>query len=422
MEKKKVIIIGGGVTGLAAAWYLRGRFDLLLFEKEQRLGGWIQTEKKGGFLFEKGPRSLRPGMALELAAELGLENEIIYADKAARKRFLYAGGKLKNASSFLWRALPGLMTEWMREKSRGDESVKTFISRRFGRYAAEMLMDPLISGIYAGDSELLSFKSCFPGLYEMEQKYGSITKGLLFRSKSSAKGIYTFKNGLETLVRALEENVSAKIHLSTPAQKIAVYKDHIRVLANGLWWRADHVILALPQRQLSRLMDEHDPELARLLNEIQSVSVAVVNVGYKEPVLSLKGFGYLIPSQEKEPVLGVVWDSSAFPQQNSSPQETRLTVMIGGVRMGNGSKDFIGIALKALDKHLGIKRLPDFAACRLAKKAIPQYTVGHDERLYKIKKRLSTLTGRIHFLGNSFCGVSVNDCIAGAESLSNSLF
>ncbi len=334
MEKKKAIIIGGGISGLAAAWYLQDRFDTVLFEKEPRVGGWIQTGNEGGFLFEKGPRSLRRGKALDLALELGLENEIIYADKAARKRFLYSGGRLKNVSSFLWRALPGLMTEWMKEKSRGDESVKSFILRRFGRYAAEMLMDPLISGIYAGDSGRLSFKSCFPGLYEMEQKYGSITKGFLFRSRESGKGIYTFKNGLETLVQALEKKVSAKIHLSTPAQKIAVHEDHIRVLAKGGWWKADHVILALPSSHLSRLMTEHDHQLARLLNEMQSVSVAVVNVGYKQPVLSLKGFGYLIPSREKEPVLGVVWDSSAFPQQNASPQETRLTVMIrGGTRI-----------------------------------------------------------------------------------------
>jgi protoporphyrinogen/coproporphyrinogen III oxidase len=426
MTKKKAAIIGGGISGLAAAWYLRDRFDVVLFEKEARLGGWIQSEKSGGFLFEKGPRSLRPGKAFDLAKELGLESDIVYADKAAGKRYLYTGGKLKNVLSCLWPAAPALMTEWMKAKGEGDESIKSFISRRFNSYAAETLIDPLVSGIYAGDIEKLSMKSCFPGLYEMEQVHGSLTKGLLRREKSSGGGLYTFKNGLETLVAALADQVPAAINLSASVEGIEIRGGSIKVFANNQSWSADHAILALPAAQTSQLLKEYDPQLSQLLNEIECVSVAVVNAGYRHPVLGRKGFGHLIPRKEGEPVLGVVWDSSAFPGQNSSSDETRLTVMIGGAHMKNfdrlGKSDFIAMALESLGKHLGIRASPDIIECEIAKNAIPQYVVGHDKRAQKIKEKLSSLTNRIHIAGNSFSGVSVNDCIDYAESLSNSLF
>jgi oxygen-dependent protoporphyrinogen oxidase len=176
---------------------------------------------------------------------------------------------------------------------------------------------------------------------------------------------------------------------------------------------ADNIVLAIPPQQAASLLRAHDDGL---LNDIPSTSVAVVNLGYRKSVLDRSGYGYLVPSCEKEPVLGMVWDSSVFPQQSNHAEETRLTVMIGTARLHNFAacreEDFVDIALGAIHRHLGIRTPPCAIVVKIARQAIPQYTIGHAARVKEIEQRLAALSPRIRLLGNGLHGVSVNECIA----------
>jgi oxygen-dependent protoporphyrinogen oxidase len=226
MTKEHFVILGGGISGLALAWYLKKKYQetihLTIIEKSSRAGGWIRSIQQQGFLFEEGPRSCRTkgaGIAtLELIEELGLENEVIAASPHAKKRYLYTGKQLRclpqgiisSLFSPLTRGiLPALWKEWRKAPEKcEDESIYDFFARRFSPEIAEQFIDPMVAGIYAGDIRQLSLRSCFPQLHRWEQEYGSLTKGMFFdRSRSKeihspfvqamkSAPIFSFKNGM----------------------------------------------------------------------------------------------------------------------------------------------------------------------------------------------------------------------------------
>lgn len=417
----RVVILGGGISGLTSAWNLKRRYrdavEITVIEQSARLGGWIETDCREGFLFEFGPRSCRGGEAvLRLIEELGLKKEILFSSPAARLRYIWRG-RLYRVPTGLCSALLSpltlplikpLLTEWLRPKSgKADESIAEFISRRLGHHAAHTLIDPLVAGIYAGDIEKLSIKSCFPSLYQLEANYGSITRGLMqsTRAKSSRGGnkIFTLRAGMERLIEALESQLEVNIIKGCKVRRVVENSIHTE---QGVV-EADEIISALPSHALFSLFGEP------LLQTIPFISVAVVCFGYRKKVLPLEGFGYLIPSSQKEQLLGVVWDSSVFPEQNTQGDETRLTCMIKEGPLFNRytAEDFTAIAMEGLQRHLRITARPDVVAVKLAKKSIPQYTVGHQERLAEIKRALP-----IQIVGSSYGGVSVNDCIAQSVS------
>lgn len=347
---KKVLIIGGGITGLSAAWFIKKKnphAQITLFEKENRLGGWIRSSTERGFFFEKGPRTFRKGSSPHLLALIQeLKLETIASNPFASKRFILHRGKLRTPQSFLPSLAFSLLREFFVPRGeKEDESIYEFAARRFSPKIAEALFDPLTLGIYAGDIRKLSIRSCFPTLYQWEQEKGSILKGFLTSPKKEG-GLFTLKGGMETLIHALEKNLQIEILLNCPAQMCGN-----EVLAQGKVWRGDQIIsatpLALPKR-----------------------SIWVVNLAFQGDVLAKKGFGYLIPSQEKESVLGVVFDSVIFPEQNQG-NEIRLTAMIR-----EEETNPLSAAFSALRRHLNIQEEPIFSACFLAKDAIAQMEVG----------------------------------------------
>ncbi|MBA3817229.1 MAG: protoporphyrinogen oxidase, partial [Parachlamydiaceae bacterium] len=357
MTKQHFVILGAGISGLALAWYLKKRYQdqirLTVIEKGSRAGGWICTTQQQGFLFEEGPRSCRTkgaGIAtLELIEELGLQGEVIAASPDATKRYLYADKQLQCLpqsflsllfSPVMRGTLLSLFNEWRKTPEKYvDESIYDFFARRLSPKIAEQFIDPLVAGIYAGDIRQLSVRSCFSQLYQWEQTYGSLTKGMLFDRTSSksthspfvqamkSSPIFSFKKGMETLVARLSSKLHEHLQFNSSATTLKVLSGEIEVfLADGKNLRADRVFIALPAEATISLLKHSFPSMQTSLPEVSTASVAVVNLGWSQSVLKYSGFGYLIPSREQEKILGVVWDSSVFPQQNSSNSQTRLTV------------------------------------------------------------------------------------------------
>jgi oxygen-dependent protoporphyrinogen oxidase len=344
----KVLIIGGGITGLSAAWFLHKKHPqahITLLEQQNRLGGWIQTTRENGFLFEKGPRTFQLGRSPHLLALLqDLNLPILSAPP--QTRYLYTNGRLRSAGSFLPRLIPALLRELFVRPSTKDESIYDFAARRFSPRIAETLFDPITLGIYAGDIRKLSIRSCFPALHNWEQTHGSVLRGL-FQGPKKAKGLFTLPNGMSTLVEALQAQLPIEFVLNCTVTSI--HPTH--VIADDKIWDADQIISALPPQLPSR-------------------SLWVVNLVYATDVLRKKGYGYLVPTKEKESLLGAIFDSCIFPQQNSG-HETRLTAMLRAEE-----PQPLEAALDALQRHLHITAEPIHASVHCAQNAIPQYEVG----------------------------------------------
>ncbi len=345
----RILILGGGITGLSAAWFLKremAQAKITLLEKENRLGGWIRTNREGGFFFEKGPRTFQLGRSphlLNLIRELGLE----ILSSPPQKRYLYCRGRLRSIGSLIPLFLPVLIREFFISPSTSpDESIYDFATRRFNRRIAETIFDPLTLGIYAGDIRKLSIRSCFPSLYKWEREKGSILRGLL-SSPKRAKGLFTIREGMETLIHALKHRLSIDIVLNCSVESI----DQNKVQAGGKTWHADHILSALPP-------------------PFPTKSLWIVNIAFEGDLLPKKGFGYLIPTQENQSLLGVIFDSSIFPEQNIG-KETRLTAMV----RAEETKP-LEITLSALRTHLGVNGTPIYSSTFFAKDAIPQFEVG----------------------------------------------
>ncbi|MBA3602956.1 MAG: protoporphyrinogen oxidase [Parachlamydiaceae bacterium] len=457
MKRPHYVILGAGISGLALGWFLKQRhhaqIELTILEASARTGGWIQTEVKNDFLFEQGPRSFRPhgtGVStLQLIESLGLQDEVIFADPAARKRYLYIDQRLQKLpsnplsllySTFTPKLIYALWNDWRAPKGilddgNVDESIYLFAERRFGKNFAELFFDPLVSGIYAGNIKELSIKSCFPWLQLLEQNYRCIWRGALceknknknnvdkpvltpFVESSCHKGIFTLKQGVQSLTDKLSAELNSHIRMNSCAKRLNFVEGvSVIELQDGTKLTADRLFIAIPPKALAPLLSDY-PELTTKLKTISASSLAVINFGYHSPVMKYSGFGHLIPSKEKQKLLGVVWDSSVFPQQNANRQQTRLTAMIGGTHFpdfsSNSDSTLIEMTLKEFREQLKISQVPDCIHIKRAHHAIPQYSVGHQARLFEIETELKNKPAKIDLLGNGYYGISVNDCITQA--------
>lgn len=330
-----------------------------------------------------------------------------------------------------------------------DESIESFISRRLSPTFASDVVAPMVIGIYGGSISKLSVKSCFNLLWDLEQKYGGIARGLLksnqpektyteeetkyleiMRNIKQRGGIFSFKKGLGELPSALAEECHKDILFNTTPKEIKFdpSRRSATITTNGQEpIQADHIISALPSFELAKLMKPHNEELSKILNEIPWINMAVINFGYNDRVLppNIQGFGYLIAPKEKAKVLGVIFDSDTFSAHQQDPKQTRLTVMIGGDRDNHENvpdvlnmkhEDLVNIGREYLQQHLNIQTNPDFTSVKICENAIPQYTVGHSKRVDQIEQILSREFPHLHIAGSSYNGVSVVDCIASGKA------
>lgn len=404
----KIVILGGGISGLSAAWYLKKKqpkAEITLLEKENRVGGWIDT---GPFQFERGPRTFlvsRSSALLTLIDELGLKEELLFSDPQAKSRFLWHRGKLRTIESFWPLILSSCAREFFRKKGQSeDESIYDFAVRRFNSRIAETFFDPMTLGIFGGDVRTLSLRSCFPSIYAMEQEHGSLLRAWLKMKKAKGpKGLFTLKRGMKSLIMALESQLRIQIVRDAAIESIAPNG----AFAKGKFWGGDLMISALPGQALG--------EITGLWTDFPTASLWVVNAAFQQNVFPKRGYGYLAPTNEQEDLLGMIWDSSIFPSQNQE-RLCRLTAMI---RPFSDSHWAQSVTADAVSRHLGSPASPLFMEARLAKQAIPQFVVGYEKRLMQFKQELREKFPHVTPIGNYWGNPSVEGCIQLAKQTSN---
>lgn len=447
MSRPHIVILGAGISGLAIAWFLRQRWgshvQLTILEKSRRVGGWIHTSQTEGYLFEQGPRSCRSKgngqETLALVEALGLQDQVITPASESHHRYIYDQNCLQCLPRHLWEVpFSPLMRGWCQafwrdwthpKRQLEDESIQTFFARRLGQSWVERLIDPFILGIYAGDCTRLSLKSCFPLFDQWEQEQGSLLWGAWKHASPLVQSafiqnvkrfpFFSFKEGMHTLPRALASQLQDCLSLNQAVCELNFQSDGVWIkLETGQSLKADHVISTLPTWVLKNLVPAYAPLVAKL-SELRYASVAMVNIGFAQPVLPLKGFGYLIPSKHQSPILGCIWDSCVFPQHNLHAMQTRLTLMMGGIQHPEveqwSSREIEEKALAALADHCRICAQPQFIEVKKARNAIPQYEVGYQKWKSDLMQIMQTVTPCLTLSGNAFTGVSVNDCIAQAR-------
>jgi oxygen-dependent protoporphyrinogen oxidase len=436
---KSICIIGGGISGLCAAYRLRKEgFEVVLLEKNNSVGGNIRTEKFDGFLIELGPNSTLVSEHLfELISELGLESEIACANSAAKKRYILKNSALQalpmkiasliGSRSFSAGAKLRLLKEpFIKSKSAGDESISEFFARRLGREIVDYAVDPFISGIFAGNPDNLSLKSSFPKLFEMEKTYGSLLKGAIFSPKEKKSKVpknvsrtVSFKNGMQTLTDALAGNLGAGVRLNAEVfeiKKTENGKYKLRTSDEKINAETfDSVVISTPSFVASRLVKGLDVELSQQLADVYHPPIAVVFTAFKKENIrfDLDGFGFLIPKLERRKILGSLWNSVIF--ENRAPENFHLlTTFIGGARNAEtveaGEAGLIKIALEELNSILGLSGAPVFAKVKKWEKAIPQYNIGYEKIVDSIEDFKKRNAG-IFFCSNFYRGISVSDCI-----------
>ncbi len=444
----RIIIIGGGISGLSLGYLLHKRYpsmDMVVLESEERPGGKIWSDKVEGFLCESGVNGFlnNKPKTLELASELSLTP--LKSSDAARKRFIYSGGELHSlpdSPPAFFRS--NLLSPWGRIRiiyeilapkgAEDDESLAEFGRRRLGKEAFEKLIDPMASGIYAGDPEALSLKSCFPRIHELETGYGSLIRALIKLKKKAKKegkaapgagpgGVLTsFYDGMETLILALRASLGGRIRSKSRVVSLGRNGSRYTVhLQDGSSMESETVVFAAPAHSTSEILKDFDRDLSGALTEIPYPPVSVVCTGYKKERLghSLDGFGFLVPFRERRRILGTLWDSSIFP--NRAPEGyVLLRTMLGGTRSSaialQNENRLIDIVAGEISDIMGIKVQPDFWKVYFHEKAIPQYNLGHQKRLKLIDDLVVKYKG-LHLAGNAYRGISVNDCIENSYRL-----
>jgi protoporphyrinogen/coproporphyrinogen III oxidase len=446
MKKRHIIVLGAGISGLSAAWYLNRAaqpVDITVIEKSDRVGGWLHTEYTSDFLFEKGPRAFRADksrQAMQLIQDLGLSDQIISSDRKSSDRYLWHKGELRrfpsNPFSFCTSPLTrgfiaALFSEWRRPTKEGDETVWEFALRRFNYDVARLFFDPLVVGIFGGDLREISMRACFPMLKSWEEKYGSVTSGFFHQWKEKKKAdksfsaisglspsaLFSFKNGVEQLPQALKAKIPAAYHLNQEVQRVAMKDNKVEVTTQDRIYYGDALFCALPIKEMLLLFEPLAPDISKEFLKVPSTSIAIINVGYDQSVLPVRGFGYLVPTYAEEEICGVAFDSSVFPQHNKNLRETRLTVKLE--ERGREESWYVEKALVGIRKHLGISIAPRALSFKRALRAIPQYGVGHLEKMASLKKEFGKRLPRCFLVGNYLGGVSVDQCIQYAEQTVN---
>ncbi|RPI15207.1 MAG: protoporphyrinogen oxidase [Ignavibacteriae bacterium] len=449
---KKVIIIGGGISGLTAAfWLKKNGVNITLLEKNSYVGGSIRTDHKEGYLIEYGPNSSLETTPLieQLLGELGIASEKIYATEEAKKRYILRDGKLHplpmgpgafiKTKLFSKAAKLRLFKEpFIWSKSNEDETLADFTRRRLGDEFLDYAINPFVAGVFAGDPENLNVKTAFPKLYDLEQNYGGLIWGAFRsmrarkkskeKSKQSAK-TFSFKNGMQTLTDALYNAMKDDIILNAEVKEIkstapngTAARSEISYLVNGEMKseNADAVVMATPAYIASGLMKTIDESLSQTLSNIYYPPVNVVFTGFSTSDIKFKldGFGYLIPGKENKGILGSLWNSVLFPGR--APEgHSAITSFIGGSRSPEltelNDDQMLDMTLKDLDSILGIKDEPDFAIFARWKRAIPQYQKGYAS-VFKQIETFHEKNKSIRICSNYYKGISVSDCIKSADA------
>ena len=459
---KRIAVIGGGISGLSAAFTLEkarqngAPLEYALYESNSRLGGVLVTEHTHGCLLEAGPDSFltEKPWASDLCRELGLGDQLIGSNDHERKTYILCKGELVEIPDGLMfmvptKIIPTLLSplfsartkmrmaqEWFHppHKADGDESVASMVQRHYGGEMVDRLADPLLSGVYGGNASELSVRAVLPRFAAMEAKYGSLGRAMLAarakmpNSSNGAPPLFTsLKDGMQQLVDALVSRLKPSAMYINESVKFFNRQ-------NGAWTvsteqtshQFDGVILATPAHVAWRLLQPFEPRLADELGAIDYTSSITINLGYDERVRSSlpPGFGFLVPRSEVRKMLAATFVHNKFPHR-APPDRALLRCFIGGKENVNtltlSDEEIIRIVRNELQPILGITSEPLFARVYRWNHAMAQYGVGHLERLARIDSILKELPS-LGLAGNGYRGIGVPDCIrSGSDAAATTL-
>lgn len=442
VPEPRVIVIGAGISGLACAYHLRDRrIPFLLLERSDRAGGLIDSYQESGFFFESGPQSFRLTPALnELITAAGLSDSLLKADPRA-PRFILHGGKpvaapMSPARLFFTSLLDTRSVMHILREPLGrtqpplaDETVSAFTRRKFGEQVLRNFVAPFVSGIYAGDAEKLSMRAAFPDVHEWESRHGSVIRGAIksMRAKPGAKdgqprGLCTLKRGNASLAAGLGKLLEMELNLECSVASIAPSDGTTPARFDVVFERQGSlgtfsglaVVLATDAARAGALLNDAAPEFTPVLNSIQYAPVAVVSLGYRKTAFGapLRGFGFLAPRSEKVHTLGTVFNSSLFPGR--APAEHALvTSFFGGTTDPDAAswtdELLIETAHAELARILRISGRPSVSRVTRHERAIPQYNLGHLQKVARITESCRARPG-IFLTGNYLTGASLGSC------------
>jgi oxygen-dependent protoporphyrinogen oxidase len=467
LKARRVVIVGGGISGLAAAHRLITRaqssstsLEVLLLEASSRLGGTVRTERREGFLLEAGPDSFisEKPEALTLAREIGLEKNLIGTNEKFRRAFIVRGGRLRavpegfqllaptrllpffTSGIVSWRGKARIALEMFVPRNSNDdedESLAAFVRRRFGREALERIAQPLVGGIYTADPEQLSLRATMPRFIEMERRAGSVTRALLKARRATSKAqtrgtsgaryslFLSFDEGTQMLTDQLAALLPRDaVRLNTRVEAINFDEGartwRLRVAANEASTQeeiltADAICLALPAYASARLLRATDTALADELEAIPYASTATVNLAYRRADIphALEGFGFVVPFVERRTTLACTFSSVKF--DGRAPEGCALLrAFVGGALQPETfalDEDAMLAAVRAdLRDLLGISAPPTFAHVEKWSRSMAQYTLGHTRRVARIRERLARFP-TLQLAGNAYEGAGLPDCI-----------
>jgi oxygen-dependent protoporphyrinogen oxidase len=469
---KRVVIIGGGISGLAAAWSLREHqhpdrdgFEVVVIEGKERVGGNIRTELIDGFLIEGGPDcfiSEKP-WAMELCKRIGLADDLLATNSEFQKTFVLSGGRLHELpegvilmvptkmiplafSSLI--SIPGkirMALEYFvprRSASLEEESLGDFVRRRLGKEVLEKIAEPLIAGIHAGDPETMSVRSSFPKFVEMEAEHGSLIKGMLKRMARMKKGgagakggkkvtmFMTLKGGLSDLIDELAGRLAESNHtrimtgvrvtgVSADASGYRVEFESRPGSFSEAAITADAVIVAAPAYAAAGVLGELDATLAERLKTIPYASTATISVAFKRSDIKhpLNGFGFVVPGVEGRRIMAATWTSVKFSHRAPSGS-VLIRCFVGGARntdlINSTDEELVAVVREELKDIMGIEAPPVLSRVYRFIDSMPQYTIGHEERVGRIAERVATHPG-LYLTGSAYYGIGIADSVRYGE-------
>jgi len=453
---KTIAVVGGGVSGLAVTFHLRRALkdrddvSVVCLEAAERPGGNIATASEDGYTCEWGPNGFLDNepATLVLVRDVGIEDRLLRSNQAAATRFIFRKGRLRQLpagpGSFL---ASSILSPWGRARVLGepfvaarkddsDESVFDFAARRIGREAAAILVDAMVSGIYAGDARRLSLKACFPKMWAMETEHGGLFKAMLARKREKTAGggsgggpagpggaLMSFREGMRELIDGLAAAVGPSLRTGCSVSRVVSTGDpgYRLDLDEGPPVDAAAVVLACPAWFAAPAIEALDPKIAETMKTIPSAPVAVVHLGFEPDDLggAPDGFGFLAPRGEGARILGCLWSSSIFDGRTEGGR-VLLTCMLGGATDPEAFElpddELVRITRGDLETTMGVKAEPRFVRIFRHRRGIPQYTLGHLDRLAGIEDGLARHPGLL-VSGNSYRGISVNACAAEAPGV-----
>jgi len=452
--RKQIVIIGGGISGLALLHYLKQKYihhervDILLLEKNGHLGGTIRSIIKDGCLFETGPNGFLDSKkrTLDLIRELDLESSLVKASQESKIRYISVNNTLHQLPSSLKTFLSFRLlnfTEKLRilgeyfipKKNDPYESVYDFGKRRLGEQFSKIFLDPMICGIYGGDARNTNLKAVFPRIYALEEEYGSILKAMIKirkAKKNMGNGMGTpigtltsFQNGVAQLIDTVGKKYEESICLNQDIKEISLHEDQYTIIStDGQRYTADELYFCTPSYCVGSMIKDVNNRLSEGLTKINYAPIVVIGLVYplqyfkKKP----KGYGYLIPSSEEKEILGVLFEGNIFSGRCRKDQ-VLFRVMIGGSRhpdiLSKAKEELVQLAVREIETLLEKKEQlnenggPQELFFMPLAKAIPQYDLDYTEAKATIEDELKKIP-HLHLVANYLNGVSLNDCIESA--------